>query len=65
MIELHLTAVIRRERGSYTARCPELDIDSEGKTAENARDNLTRAVEVFLQTAETSEIRQRISRLAS
>jgi predicted RNase H-like HicB family nuclease len=65
MIELHLTAVIRRERGSYTARCPELDIHSEGKTAEHARDNLTRAVEAFLQTADTREIHQRINRRAS
>ncbi len=65
MIELHLTAVIRREHGAYTACCPELDIQGVGETAEVARDNLTREVESFLRSAPTSEINKRIHRRAS
>jgi hypothetical protein len=65
VIELHLTAVIRREHGAYTACCPELDLQGEGATAEIARDNLTREVESFLRNAPTSEINKRIHRQAS
>jgi len=35
-----LTAVIEREGDGYVALCPELDIASQGKTVEEARNNL-------------------------
>ncbi len=41
------TAVIEHEDDGYVALCPELDIASQGDTIEEARKNLTEAVELF------------------
>ncbi|HEX9731502.1 MAG TPA: type II toxin-antitoxin system HicB family antitoxin [Thermoanaerobaculia bacterium] len=38
------------------ALCPELDVASQGKTVEEARENLREAVELFLECADPSEI---------
>ena len=54
------TAIIQREDGGYSALCPELDIASQGETIELARDNLTEAIELFLETASTDEIAMRL-----
>ena len=40
------TALIEREGDSYVALCPELDIASQGDTVEEARQNLTEALEL-------------------
>ncbi|MCJ8283463.1 MAG: type II toxin-antitoxin system HicB family antitoxin [Rivularia sp. ALOHA_DT_140] len=55
-----LTAIIEREDDWYVALCPELDIASQGKTIEEARDNLVEAVELFFETASPSEIEDRM-----
>jgi len=55
-----VTAVIEREGNGYVALCPELDIASEGDTVEEARGNLIEALELFFETADPSEIQQRI-----
>jgi len=39
-----LTAVIEREGDGYVSLCPELDIASQGKTVDEARDNLRDAL---------------------
>jgi len=54
------TAVIEREENMYVALCPELDIASQGKTVEEARENLQEAVELFFETASKQEIRDRL-----
>jgi len=56
-----LTALIEREGDGYVALCPELDVASQGETVERARDNLKEAVELFLETADESEVNQRLS----
>jgi predicted RNase H-like HicB family nuclease len=56
-----LTALIERDGDGYVALCPELDVASQGDTVERARDNLQEAVELFLETADQSEIAQRLS----
>lgn len=56
----HLTAVIEREDDQFVALCPELDIASQGESIESARRNLVEAVELFFETADASEIRQRL-----
>ncbi len=56
----HLTAIIQREGDGYVALCPELDVASQGVTVAEARGNLTEALELFLETASDSEIRQRL-----
>jgi predicted RNase H-like HicB family nuclease len=54
------TAVIEREENMYVALCPELDIASQGKTVEEARENLQEAIELFFETASKQEIRDRL-----
>jgi len=54
------TAIIEREGEWYVATCPELDIASQGMTVEEARDNLIEAIELFLEVADPSEIRERL-----
>jgi predicted RNase H-like HicB family nuclease len=54
------TAIVEREDDWYVALCPEFDIASQGKTIEEARDNLVEAVELFFETASASEIEERI-----
>jgi len=55
-----LTAIIEREAGAFVALCPELDIASQGATVEEARRSLLEAVELFLETADASEIQRRL-----
>jgi predicted RNase H-like HicB family nuclease len=58
-----LTANIWREREGegYVALCPELDIASQGETIEEARANLQEAVDLFLETADRSEVTDRLN----
>ena len=53
------TAIIEREENQYVALCPELDIASQGKTVEEARENLKEALELFFETASEREIKDR------
>ena len=55
-----VTAVIEREGDGYVALCPELDIASQGDTVEEVRKNLSEAVELFFETADPTEIRDRL-----
>jgi predicted RNase H-like HicB family nuclease len=55
-----LTVVIEREGNGYVSLCPELDIASQGVSIEEARNNLTEAVELFFETASKSEIKERL-----
>lgn len=54
------TAIIEREGNEYVALCPELDIASQGKTVEEARVNLVEALELFFETADLSEVQNRL-----
>ena len=56
-----LTAVITHEGEWYVAHCPELDVVSQGRTVEEARDRLTEALELFFETAPPEEIERRSS----
>ncbi len=55
-----LTALIEREGDGYVSLCPELDIASQGSTIEEAKINLTEAVELFFETADKQEIKSRL-----
>jgi predicted RNase H-like HicB family nuclease len=52
--------MIYREDGGYVALCPELDVASQGDSVEEASSNLREAVELFIETADPSEIEGRI-----
>jgi predicted RNase H-like HicB family nuclease len=56
-----LTCVIEREDDAYVASCPELDIASQGGSMEEARGNLIEAVQLFLETADPSEVTARVA----
>lgn len=55
-----LTAIIEREGDGYISLCPELDIASQGDNIEEARQNLIEALELFLETADPSEVKNRL-----
>ena len=44
------SALITKENGWYVARCPELNVTSQGTNVESARANLTEAIELYLET---------------
>jgi predicted RNase H-like HicB family nuclease len=54
------TAMIYREDGGYVALCPELDVASQGGSIEDASANLREAVELFLESADPSEVAMRM-----
>lgn len=54
------TAIIERDGDAYVAHCPELDVASQGQSVAEARSNLTEAIELFLEAASPSEIKQRL-----
>jgi predicted RNase H-like HicB family nuclease len=61
MKQVHrLTCLIEREDDAYVSSCPELDIASQGRSIEEARRNLIEAAELFLETADPTELRQRL-----
>jgi predicted RNase H-like HicB family nuclease len=53
-----LTAIIEPE--GDVSLCPELDIVSQGDSLEEARANLIEAVTLFFETADASEVGQRL-----
>lgn len=53
-------AIIEREGNGFVALCPELDMASQGSTVEEARRNLTEALELFFETADVSEVQRRL-----
>ena len=60
MSKTTFTAILEREGDVYVALCPELDIASQGATIEEAAANLREAVALFLETADSREITQRL-----
>jgi predicted RNase H-like HicB family nuclease len=52
--------IIEREGTGYVALCPTLDIASQGMTVEEARRNLIEAIELFFETADPSEVQNRL-----
>ena len=54
------TAVIEREGNGYVSLCPELDIASQGDSVEEAKANLTEAIELFFEMADDTEIQNRL-----
>jgi len=54
------TVIIEKEDNGYVSLCPELDIASQGDTIEESKDNLKEAIELFLEVASPSEIKNRL-----
>ena len=60
MAKDRFTAILEKEGNQYVALCPELDIASQGDTLEEAKANLKEAVELFMECADSEEIKQRL-----
>jgi predicted RNase H-like HicB family nuclease len=58
--KFQFTTVIEKEGDGYVSLCPELDIASQGNSIEEASFNLKEAVELFLETASATEVKQRL-----
>ena len=58
-MQKYFTAIVEREGNGYVSLCPELDIASQGASIEEAKANLKEAVELFLETADSSEVQRR------
>ncbi len=56
----NFTAIIEKEDDGYVSLCPELDVASQGKTIEEARNNLQEAIELFFEHASKDEITSRL-----
>lgn len=59
-IKRNFTAIIEKEDNMYVSLCPELDIASQGNSVEEASSNLKEAIELFLESASPSEIKERL-----
>ena len=55
------TALFTRENDGFVALCPEIDVASQGDSVEEAKKNLTEAVQLFFECASHSEVSQRLS----
>ena len=45
-----LSVLITKEKNWYVARCPELDVTSQGKSIEKAKENLRQAMELYIES---------------
>ena len=59
MIKTQFMAIIEREDDWYVSHCPELDVASQGRSIEEARDNLREALELFFECASPEEVERR------
>ncbi|HEX3578071.1 MAG TPA: type II toxin-antitoxin system HicB family antitoxin [Thermoanaerobaculia bacterium] len=59
---MNFTTTISAEGDGYVALCRQLDIASQGDSAEQASANLSEAVELFIEAADTSEVERRLRR---
>ena len=55
------STILERDGDLFVALCPELDIASQGATAEEATANLREAVELFLKCSDPSEVEARMT----
>lgn len=55
-----LTAIIEREDDGYVALCLEFDVGSQGDSVEEAKRNLSEALELFFETAAPNEVTARL-----
>ena len=56
-MKYRLSAMIVREDKWYVARCPELGVTSQGSTLEEATSNLKEAVELYIESFGTDDLK--------
>ena len=50
------SALITKEEKWYVARCPELNVTTQGKTIEEAKKNLAEAIELYIESFGTKNL---------
>jgi predicted RNase H-like HicB family nuclease len=50
MMSIKFTAIVTKEKKWYVAHCVELGVVSQGKTFEEAQENLKEAVELYIES---------------
>lgn len=53
---MKVTAAVTREDAWYVARCLEVEVASQGETADEALDNLKEALELYFEDVESPEV---------
>lgn len=53
---MKFTALITKEEKWYVARCVDLGVTSQGKTIEEAQNNLKEAVELYIESFGTEDL---------
>ncbi|MBU4139789.1 MAG: type II toxin-antitoxin system HicB family antitoxin [Euryarchaeota archaeon] len=56
---MELTAIIKKGEKQFVARCPEIDIVSQGFSVEEALNNLKEAVQVYIEEKGLPEVIKR------
>ncbi|WP_410509040.1 type II toxin-antitoxin system HicB family antitoxin [Methanosarcina hadiensis] len=52
---------ITKEDDFFIARCPELNVTSQGETLEEAEENIKEAIELYIESFGTEDLSQQIS----
>jgi len=60
IVPMNFTTTICAEGDGYVAACSELDVASQGDSIDEASANLREAVELFLETADATEVERRL-----
>lgn len=53
---MRFSVIITKEENWYVARCPELNVTSQGKSFEEAKANLKEAIELYIESFGTADI---------
>jgi predicted RNase H-like HicB family nuclease len=54
--------VITKEDDFFVARCPELNVTSQGGTLEEAEKNIKEAIELYIESFGTEDLPQQVSK---
>ena len=54
--------VITKEDDFFIARCPELNVTSQGETLEEAETNIKEAIELYIESFGTEDLPQQVSK---
>ncbi len=62
MIMRQFLVAITKEDNFFIARCPELNVTSQGETLEEAEENIKEAIELYIERFGTEDLSQQVSK---
>jgi predicted RNase H-like HicB family nuclease len=60
MRPVRLTVILERDSEGYVALCPEIDVARQGRTLDEARANVEKAVELFFEKASDAKVAEQL-----